>query len=65
MIAAAELYPGFNQWLQLVPMPPPFRLRLLFAMAVDFFGCLALEKLCYLIFFDARPKIQRLLQPTA
>lgn len=61
IVAALELYPDFNEWLQLVPMPPAFRLRLILAMAVDFFGCMAVEHLSYYFLFDARSPIQALL----
>jgi cation-transporting ATPase 13A1 len=57
VVAASELYPEFNEWLQLVPMPPAFRRVLLTMMAIDFFGCLAIEWFCKWLLFDARPRI--------
>lgn len=60
VIAATETYPEFNKWLQLVPMPPVVRAKLLTAMVVDFGGCLMIEWLCERFLFDARPNISRL-----
>lgn len=59
MVAASEMYPSFNEYLQLVPMPPLFRMQLLVAMGVDFAGCLMIEWLCYSLLFDSRPKIRK------
>lgn len=59
VLAASETYPEFNEWLQLVPMPPVVRYRLLGAMAIDFGGCLLIEYLCSTLLFDSRPKIHR------
>jgi len=56
-VAALEMYPEFNEWLQLVPMPPKFRTLLVGLMVVDLGGCLVLEWLCKKLLFDARPKI--------
>lgn len=61
VIAAMELYPEFNEWLQLVPMPPKFKYRLLGAMALDFFGCIAIEKIAYYMLFDARPRLHKII----
>lgn len=58
VIAAMELYPEANTWLQLVPMPPAFRRLLLLTMAADFGGCLLIEWLAKRLLFDARPKIR-------
>jgi hypothetical protein len=58
VVAASEMYPEFNEWLQLVPMPPIVRIKLLGAMAVDFGGCLLIEHLCERFLFDARPRVQ-------
>ena len=57
VVAAAEINADFNEWLQLVPMPPLFKSRLLASMAVDFGGCLLIEYVCKTLLFDARPKI--------
>ena len=57
VVAALEMYPEFNAWLQLVPMPPKFRTLLVVLMVVDLGGCLVLEWLCKKLLFDARPKI--------
>lgn len=51
MTAALELVPEFNEWMQLVPMPPAFRARLCWAMATDLFGCWAIEVAAYRLFF--------------
>jgi hypothetical protein len=59
VIASSEMYPEFNEWLQLVPMPPAVRGRLLSAMAIDFGGCLFVEWICKRMLFDARPRIQQ------
>ena len=57
VIAASEVYPEFNAWLQLVPMPPIVRYRLLGAMALDFGGCLLIEYLCHKLLFESRPRV--------
>lgn len=53
-VAATEAFPDFNQWIQLVPMPPQFRRSLIIAMASDFFGCMAIESLSYRLFFKRK-----------
>lgn len=44
-LAASEATPDFNEWIQLVPMPVKLRNRLCMTMALDFFGCMAIESL--------------------
>lgn len=58
VVAAAELIPDFNEWLQLVPMPPTFRRRLLGLLFLDFFGCMAIESITRRLFFSNKPKLQ-------
>lgn len=58
IVAASETFPEFNDWLQLVPMPPAVRHRLLGAMAVDFGGCLLIEWACERFLFNSSPKIR-------
>lgn len=57
IVAAAELIPEFNEWLQLVPMPPAFRRRLLGLLFLDFFGCMAIEAITRGLFFTNKPKM--------
>lgn len=59
VVAAAELIPDFNEWLQLVPMPPAFRRRLLAALCFDFFGCLVVESVAHRCFFSNESKLVR------
>jgi len=58
IVAAAELIPEFNEWLQLVQMPPAFRRRLLALLVIDFFGCQAVEALAHKLFFSNTAKLQ-------
>ncbi len=60
IVAATEAHMPFNEYLQLVALPPAFKRTLLTAMAVDFGGCLAIEAACHAAFFDALPRITRL-----
>lgn len=57
LIAATQTWPEFNTWIELVPMPPRFQRNLLSAMAVDFFGCMAIEAGSYWAFFDSKPRL--------
>lgn len=57
LIAACEIFPDFNMWLQLVPMPGIFRKRLLFSMLMDVMGCIMMEWMCYKLLFKAKNKI--------
>jgi cation-transporting ATPase 13A1 len=57
LLAALEAFPDFNEWLQLVPMPPAFRSHLLAVLFVDFFGCLAVDKILHFFFFNAKAKL--------
>lgn len=54
IVAATESMPEFNEWIQLVPMPVAFRNRLCITMALDFFGCLAIESLSKRLFFSTK-----------
>lgn len=54
MTAAMELMPEFNEWMQLVPMPPSFRNRLCLAMLVDLGGCWLIEQCSYQLFFKRK-----------
>lgn len=59
LVAALEIYPEFNEWIELVPMPQPFKWKLVSALAVDLFGCLGIELLSHRLFFSDRPKLQK------
>lgn len=61
-IAALELFPEFNEWLELVPMPPIFKIQLVSALLVDFFGCFAIEFMAHRLFFSSNSKLQMILQ---
>ena len=56
IVAATEMIPEFNEWLQLVQMPPAFRIKLLSILFIDFFGCLAVEHLAKWLFFANKSK---------
>jgi cation-transporting ATPase 13A1 len=56
MVAATEMIPEFNEWLQLVPMPPTFRRKLLSILFMDFFGCWAVETVAHRLLFTDTPK---------
>lgn len=60
-VAALELYPEFNEWLELVPMPEPFKWKLVSALLVDLFGCLAIEQLSKRLFFSHQPVLKKVL----
>ncbi|KAF9340586.1 hypothetical protein BGZ91_001256 [Linnemannia elongata] len=47
---ATEFMPEFNEWLQLVPFPEDFKVKLIGIMAFDYFGAWALEILCNTLF---------------
>ena len=61
VIATLEIYPEFNEWLELVPMPPVFKFKLISALAIDFFGCFIIEWTSKKLFFSNRPKLQMIL----
>ena len=61
MIAAFELFPEFNEWLELVPMPPIFKFQLISALLTDFFGCFLIEFTAHRLFFSNKPKLQQIL----
>lgn len=61
MVAALELYPEFNEWLELVPMPPKFKIQLVSAILIDFSGCFAIEFLSKRLFFSNTPKFEKIL----
>ena len=61
VIATLEIYPEFNEWLELVPMPPVFKFKLISALVVDFFGCFIIEWTSKALFFSNRPKLQMIL----
>lgn len=61
VVAALELFPEFNEWLELVPMPPHFKIQLVSALAVDFFGCFLIEFASHRLFFSSKPKLQMIL----
>ena len=60
-VAALELYPEFNEWLELVPMPEPFKWKLVSALLVDLFGCLLIEQLSKRLFFSHLPILKKVL----
>ncbi|KAG0300168.1 hypothetical protein BGZ97_003362 [Linnemannia gamsii] len=47
---ATEFMPEFNEWLQLVPFPEDFKVKLIGIMAFDYFGSWALEIVCNTLF---------------
>lgn len=53
---ATELMPELNSWLQLTPLPTPFQVRLVAAMAIDFVGCYVIEHGTKWLFADLRPR---------
>lgn len=59
IIAALEIVPQFNSFLQLVQMPPSFKMTLISAMAIDFLGCMGIEWISHRLFFDSRGKLER------
>jgi manganese-transporting P-type ATPase len=61
LVAALELFPEFNQWLELVEMPPNFKIQLISALIVDFFGCFLIEFTSHRLFFSNKPKLQMIL----
>ena len=61
IIATFEFFPEFNEWLELVPMPPVFKFKLISALAIDFFGCFLIEWVSKKLFFSNRPKLQMIL----
>ena len=60
-IAAMELFPEFNEWLELVPMPPLFKFQLISALLIDFFGCFFIEFTCNRLFFSSKGKLEIIL----
>ncbi len=60
-VAALEIYPEFNEWLELVPMPELFKWKLVSALVVDLFGCLAIEQLSKRLFFSHQPILKKVL----
>ena len=62
IVAALQIIPEFNEWLQLVPMPPIFQRSLCVALAVDFWGCVAVEALMYRLFFSQRSRLDEILE---
>ncbi len=56
IFAALEVMPEFNEWLQLVPMPPSFQYKLISLLCLDFFGCLIAERTAHFLFFNANVK---------
>jgi manganese-transporting P-type ATPase len=61
-IAALELFPEFNEWLELVPMPPAFKVKLVSALVLDFSGCFLIEFLAHRLFFSDKPRLVKLLK---
>lgn len=53
---AFELFPELNEWLQLVPMPAPFQVRLVAILFVDFVGAYIIEFLCHTFLANHAPK---------
>lgn len=60
-VAALELFPEFNEWLELVPMPPLFKFQLVSALLIDFFGCFAIEFVTHRLFFSSEAKLKIIL----
>lgn len=60
-VAALELFPEFNEWLELVEMPPNFKIQLVSALLIDFFGCFLIEFASHRLFFSNKPKLQMIL----
>ena len=54
IVAALEMFPEFNQWLQLVVMPLKFKKQLVTAMAFDWLGCVCIEWLAWKLFFTSK-----------
>lgn len=61
IIAAFEIYPEFNEWLELVPMPPTFKTKLISALAIDLFGCYLIEWTAKKLFFSNQSKLEMIL----
>ena len=57
IVAATEMFAGFNEWLEFVPMPGQVRRNLLMGMVVDFSGSCFVEWLCYKLLFSSDAKI--------
>lgn len=60
-VAALELFPEFNEWLELVPMPPVFKFKLISALLLDFFGCFFIEIATRRMFFSSKAKLEIIL----
>ncbi|RKP02778.1 hypothetical protein CXG81DRAFT_24566 [Caulochytrium protostelioides] len=56
LCAATEFVPALNDWMQLVPFPEEFRVRLLTTMAVDLAGSWLIEQVCSALFSNNKPK---------
>lgn len=55
-ICAFELYPEFNEWLELVVLPQSFKTQLIAAMVLDFGLCWIIEWVCFTLFADNKAK---------
>ncbi|PWN92733.1 putative SPF1-P-type ATPase [Acaromyces ingoldii] len=53
---ATEFIPELNAWLQLTPLPAPYQIRLVAAMAIDFVGCYIIEHGTKWLFADLKPR---------
>lgn len=53
---ATEFLPELNAWLQLTPLPTPFQVRLVAAMAIDFVGCYVIEHSTKFLFANLEPR---------
>jgi cation-transporting ATPase 13A1 len=56
IVAALEIFPPLNDWMQLVPFPPHFKLLLIATMLFDFGGAWLWEFGCNALFSDNKPR---------
>jgi manganese-transporting P-type ATPase len=59
IVAALELLPEFNEWLQLVIMPELFKKKLIMAMSLDWLGCAFVEWASWRLFFTTNSNIKK------
>ncbi|TPX34013.1 hypothetical protein SmJEL517_g03262 [Synchytrium microbalum] len=61
-LAASELFPTLNDWMQLVPFPGDFKYKLMACMGLDFGVAWLIEQVCSWMFSDNKPKASLLLE---